>query len=152
MTFLPTLNAFGSYQLYDNNLFQFGADGYLFGAELKWNILEGTKRFSKTKKAKASLEKSKLEYQQYVSKSKLELNKTKRMLEDASNKIVLSQLAVEQSKEALRIRTNRFKEGLEKTTDLLMAETQFAQKQLEYYQTIFEYNSTKAYLKFLTIN
>ena len=150
MTFLPTLNAFGSYQLYDDNIFQFGADGYLFGAELKWNILQGSKRFGKAKKSRASFEKSKLEYQQYVSKSKLELNKTKRMLKDASNKIKLSQLAVNQSKEALRIRTNRFKEGLEKTTDLLMAETQFAQKQLEYYQTIFEYNSTKAYLKFLT--
>ncbi|WP_411895619.1 TolC family protein [Winogradskyella sp. A2] len=152
MTFLPTLNAFGSYQMYDDNIFQFGADGYLFGAELKWNILEGTKRFGKAKKAKASFEKSKLEYEQYVSKSKLELNRTKRMLEDASNKIQLSQLAVVQSQEVLRIRTNRFKEGLEKTTDLLMAETQYAQKQLEYYQTIFEYNSTKAYLKFLTTN
>lgn len=152
MTFLPTLNAFGSYQLYDDNLFQFGADGYLFGAELKWNILQGTKRFSKTKKAKASLEKSKLEYDQYVSKSKLELNKTERMLEDASLKVQWSQLAVEQSQEALRIRTNRFKEGLERTADLLMAETQYAQKQLEYFQTIYEYNGTKAYLKFLTTN
>ena len=68
------------------------------------------------------------------------------------SKLQLSKLAMEQSKEALRIRTNRFKEGLEKTTDLLIAETQFAQKELEYYQTIFEYNSTKAYLNFLTIN
>ncbi|GAB4161994.1 MAG: TolC family protein [Winogradskyella sp.] len=152
MTFLPTLNAFGSYQLYDDSLFQFGADGYLIGAELKWNILQGTKRFGKAKKSKASLEKSKLEYEQYVSKSQLELNKTKRLLEDMESQLQLSKLAVEQSKEALRIRTNRFKQGLEKTTDLLMAETQFAQKELEYYQTIFEYNRTKAYLKFLTIN
>ncbi|MCA0131687.1 TolC family protein [Winogradskyella alexanderae] len=152
MTFLPTLNAFGSYQLYDENLFQFGADGYLIGAELKWNILQGTKRFGKAKKAKASYEKSKLEYEQYVSQSKLELNKTKRLLEDAKSKTQLSQLAVEQSREALRIRTNRFREGLEKTADLLLAETQFAKKQLEYYQTIYEYNSTKAYLNFLMIN
>ncbi len=152
MTFLPTLNAFGSYQLYDDSLFQFGADGYLVGAELKWNILQGTKRFGKAKKSKATLEKSKLEYQQYVSKSQLELNKTKRLLQDMESKLQLSKLAMEQSKEALRIRTNRFKEGLEKTTDLLIAETQFAQKELEYYQTIFEYNSTKAYLNFLTIN
>ena len=43
MTFLPTLNAFGSYQLYDKEIFQFGANGYLFGAELKWDILEGNK-------------------------------------------------------------------------------------------------------------
>ncbi len=150
MTFLPTLNAFGSYQLYDKEIFQFGADGYLFGAELKWNILEGTKRFGKTQKTRATFEKSKLEYEQYVSKSQLELNKTKRLLTDAQSKLKLTQLAVAQSEEALRIRTNRFEEGLEKTTDLLVAETQYAQKQLEYFQTIFEYNSTKAYLKFLT--
>ena len=85
-----------------------------------------------------------------MSKSQLELNKTKRLLTDAQRKLNLTQLAVEQSEEALRIRTNRFEEGLEKTTDLLLAETQYAQKQLDYYQTIFEYNSTKAYLKFLT--
>ena len=150
MTFLPTLNAFGSYQLYDKEIFQFGANGYLFGAELKWNILEGTRRFGKTQKTRATFEKSKLEYEQYVSKSQLELNKTKRLLTDAQSKLKLTQLAVEQSEEALRIRTNRFEEGLEKTTDLLIAETQYAQKQLEYYQTIFEYNSTNAYLKFLT--
>ncbi len=150
MTFLPSLNAFGSYQLYDDQIFQFGAEGYLFGAELKWNILEGTKRFGKAQKTRATFEKSKLEYEQYVSKSQLELNKTKRLLSDAQSKLQLTQLAVEQSEEALRIRTNRFEEGLEKTTDLLVAETQYAQKQLEYYQTIFEYNSTKAYLKFLT--
>jgi outer membrane protein TolC len=57
---------------------------------------------------------------------------------------------MEQSEESLRIRGHRFKEGLEKTSDLLLAETQYAQKQLDYYQTIFEYNYTKAYLLFLT--
>ena len=70
---------------------------------------------------------------------------------DAENKLILTALALQQSEEALRIRTNRFKEGLEKTSDLLMAETQYAQKQLEYYQTIFQYNYTQAYLQFLTI-
>ena len=50
----------------------------------------------------------------------------------------------------LRIRTNRFKEGLEKTSDLLQSETQYSQKQLEHYQTIFEYNYALAYLQFLT--
>jgi len=31
-----------------------------------------------------------------------------------------------------------------------MAETQFAEKQLAYYQSIFQYNLTQAYIKFLT--
>ncbi|MFI1770732.1 TolC family protein [Thalassobellus citreus] len=150
MAFLPTLNAFGNYQLHDNQIYQGDANGYLFGAQLSWNIFQGSKRFGKAQKSKAEFEKSKLEYKQYVSKSNLELNKAKRMLIDAENKLNLTTLALQQSKEALRIRTNRFKEGLEKTSDLLMVETQYAQKQLEYYQTIFEYNYAQAYLQFLT--
>jgi len=150
MAFLPRLNAFGSYELYDDQIFQADANGYLFGAQLSWGIFQGSKRFGKAKKSKAEFEKSKLEYKQYVSQSNLELNKAKRAFLDAENKLQLTTIALQQSEESLRIRTNRFKEGLEKTSDLLMAETQFAQKQLEYYQTIFEYNYTQAYLQFLT--
>lgn len=150
MTFLPTLNAFGSYELYDDTMFQGGANGYVVGAQLSWTVLDGTKRFGKIQKSRAAYEKSKLQYEQYVSQSQLELNKAKRMFMDAENKLQLSKLAMEQSQESLRIRTNRFEEGLEKTSDLLVAEAQFAQKQLEYYQTIFEYNYAQAYLQFLT--
>lgn len=150
MAFLPRLNAFGSYELYDDQVFQGDASGYLFGAQLSWNVLEGTKRFGKAQKSKAEFEKSKLQLDQYVSQSNLEFNKAKRMLLDAENKLKLTELALRQSEESLRIRTNRFKEGLERTSDLLITETQYAQKQLEYYQTIFEYNYAQAYLNFLT--
>ena len=150
MAFLPRLNAFGSYEMYDDKVFQGDASGYIIGAQLSWDIFQGSKRFGKAQKSKAELEKSKLEYNQYVSKSNLELNKVKRQLEDAKNRLTLTNLAVEQSRESLRIRKNRFKEGLEKTADLLVAETQFSNKQLEYYQTIFEYNFTQTYLEFLT--
>ncbi|WP_292949200.1 TolC family protein [Olleya sp. UBA1516] len=150
MAFLPRLNAFGSYELYDDKIFQGGSNGYLFGAQLSWDIFQGSKRIGKAQKSKSEFEKSKLEYKQYVSQSNLELNKAKRAFIDADNKLKLTTLALQQSEESLRIRTNRFKEGLEKTSDLLLAETQYAQKQLEYYQTIFEYNYTQAYLQFLT--
>nr|WP_321230130.1 TolC family protein [uncultured Psychroserpens sp.] len=150
MAFLPTLNAFGSYELYDDQIFQGDANGYLFGAQLKWDLFQGSKRFGKAQKSKAEYNKSKLQYEQYVSQSHLEFNKAKRMLLDAENRLKLTVLALEQSKESLRIRTNRFGEGLEKTSDLLIAETQYAQKQLEYYQTVFEYNYAQAYLQFLT--
>ena len=150
MSLLPKLNAFGSYELYDSKLFQGNASGYLVGAQLSWDIFNGSKQIGKIQKSKAQLEKSKLEYNQYVSKSNLEFYKVKRYLTDIKNKLELTDLAVKQSKESLRIRQNRFKEGLEKTADLLLAETQLLQKQLTYYQTIFEYNFTHAYLQFLT--
>ncbi|WP_299336268.1 TolC family protein [uncultured Psychroserpens sp.] len=150
MAFLPRLNAFGSYEFYDEQLFQANANGYVIGAQLSWDIFQGSKRFGKVQKSKAEYEKSKLEYDQYVSQSQLELNKAQRMFIDAENRLKLTSLALQQSKESLRIRTNRFKEGLEKTSDLLIAESQYAQKELEYYQTIFEYNYAQAYLEFLT--
>ncbi|MGG8497324.1 TolC family protein [Tenacibaculum sp. TC6] len=150
MSFLPRLNAFGSYELYDNTLFNADANGYVIGAQLSWDLFKGYKRFGKLQKSKASYEKSQLELSQYKAKNQLEINQTQRALEDAEEQLKLTQLALEQSEESLKIRTNRFKEGLEKTSDLLMAETQYAQKQLEYYQTIFQYNTTQTYLDFLT--
>jgi len=152
MTFLPRLNAFGSYELYDDQIFQADASGYLYGAALTWNLFEGSKRFGKTQKSKAEFNKANLELEQYKADSQLELNKARRMFQDAKNNLKLMELALEQSKEALRIRTNRFTEGLERTTDLLNAETQFSQKQLEYFNTVFQHNYALAYLQFLTKN
>lgn len=148
--FLPRLNAFGSYELYDKNLFGTSAKGYLVGAQLSWNVFDGYKSIGKYDKAKAEFQKSETEKDQYKKQSQLEVNKTNRQLKDAENKVNLSQLAFEQSQEAFRIRQNRYAQGLEKTTDLLTSETQMIQKELDHLQAIFEYNFTKQYLQFLT--
>lgn len=150
MTFLPRLNAFGSYELYDRNLFATSANGYLIGAQLSWNLFDGYKSVGKYEKAKAEAQKADAEKEQYIAQSQLELNKTIRQLKDVENKVSLSQLALEQSQEVYRIRQNRFGQGLEKTTDLLQSETQMIQKELELLQSVFEYNFTKQYLQFLT--
>jgi outer membrane protein TolC len=148
--FLPRLNAFGSYELYDREIFKGTANGYLIGAQLSWNVFDGFKSIGKMQKAKAEFTKADTEKQQYIAQSQLELNKTNRQLKDAENKVNLSKLAFQQAQEAYRIRENRFKQGLEKTTDLLMSETLQAQKELEHLQAVFEYNFTKQYQEFLT--
>jgi outer membrane protein TolC len=150
MNFLPRLNAFGSYELYDDTLFGTNAKGYLVGAQLSWNVFDGYKSIGKMEKAKADFQKSEIENQQYKAQSQLELNKANRQLKDAENKVSLAKLALEQSQEAYRIRNNRFTQGLEKTTDLLQSETQMSQKELEFLQAVFEYNFTQEYLQFLT--
>lgn len=150
MNFLPRLNAFGSYEMYDNSLFGTAAKGYLVGAQLSWSVFDGYKSIGKMEKAKADFQKSEIETQQYKSQSQLELNKTNRQLKDAENKVNLEKLALEQSQEAYRIRSNRFTQGLEKTTDLIQAETQMFQKELAVLQAVFEYNITQDYAQFLT--
>ena len=150
MKFLPRLNAFGSFELYDNTIFGTNAKGYLVGAQMSWSLFDGYKSIGKMEKAKAEFQKSEIETLQYKAKSQMELNKTNRQLKDAENKVNLSNLALKQSQEAYRIRSNRFTQGLEKTTDLLQSETLMFQKELEFSQAVFEYHFTQNYLQFLT--
>ncbi len=150
MTFLPRLNAFGNYQMYDDQLFGTNAKGYLVGAQLSWTLFDGYKSLGQLQKSKIEYEKAEVEADQYKAQSQMELYTAYRQLKDAENKANNAELALQQSKEAYKIRKDRFEEGLVKTSDLLMSETQMYQKELEYLQTVFEYRYTKNYLDFLT--
>ncbi len=147
--FLPRLNAFGSWEMYDNKIAQFDANGYLVGLQLSRNVFDGLKSKSEQEKYKSELTKAQTEIQQYTKQSELELSKASRSVEDADSRITFTQKAWEQSKEAYRIRKNRYDQGLEKSADLLSAESLMSQKELEYQQAIFEHNTALAYLEFL---
>ena len=147
--FLPRLNAFGSFELYDNKPYQFNANGYFVGLELSWNIFDGMKTKSEIAKYKADLAKSETEVAQYQKQSILELTKAYRQVTDADHKVKLSKQAWEQTAEAYRIRKNRYAQGLEKASDVLNAETLMSKKELEYHQSVLEYNTALDYYKFL---
>lgn len=147
--FLPRLNAFGSWEMYDNKIAQFDANGYLVGLQLSWNVFDGLKSKSEQEKYKSERSKAQTEIEQYTKQSQLELNKAARSVQDADSKVTFTKQALEQSKEAYRIRKNRYDQGLEKSADLLSAETLMSQKELEFQQAIFEHNTAIAYLEFL---
>lgn len=147
--FLPRLNAFGSFELYDNKPYQFNANGYFVGVELSWNIFDGMKAKSEIAKYKADLVKSETEVAQYQKQSSLELTKAFRQVADADHKVKLTKQAWEQTAEAYRIRKNRYAQGLEKASDVLNAETLMSKKELEYHQSVLEYNTALEYYKFL---
>ena len=147
--FLPRVNAFGSFELHDNRPYEFGANGYLVGVQVSWNVFDGMKSKSEIEKQKAELLKSQTEIKQYQKQSELELSKSYRQVLDADNKVNLAKQAWEQSAEAYRIRKNRYAQGLEKASDILNAETLMSKKELEYQQAIFEYNTALEYFKFL---
>ncbi len=147
--FLPRLNAFGSYEIHDYKPWEFGGKGYLLGLQLSWNLFDGLK--SKSEQATYDAEKNKAiaEIDQYTQQSQLELKQAVRQIADADFKVTTAESAWEQSKEAYRIRKNRYDQGLEKSSDLLTAETLMSQKELEYHQAIFEYNTALEYYQFL---
>jgi outer membrane protein TolC len=150
MSYLPKLNAFGEYMFNDREAFGFSSDTYLAGLQLSWTIFNGTA--TRHKVAERVIERNKTERQLSYQKeqAQLELNKTQRQLDDATFAVRQQDIAISQASEALRILQNRYLQGLVTTTDLLQAETLLSQQKLNQAQAIFQYNTTIAYLEFLT--
>lgn len=149
-TILPRLNAFATFETNDNNPITFNASNYLIGAQISWNIFDGMQRSAKIQKAEAQLEKGKLAKQKYMSANQAEFQKSLRMQEQSITKLNTINLAVEQAKESLRIRSNRFEQGLEKASDVLMAEATYSEVKLQALQTILEINISNLYAQFLS--
>lgn len=150
MTFLPRINAFGSYNLNDSKAFKFRNDSYLAGINLSWDIFSGNRNRSKMKSAQYQKSRMQEELSLHIKKEQLELDKAKRDLNDSQTEINKQQISVEQAEEALRILADRHSEGLASTTDLLMAQAQFSQQKLLLSQAVMSYNIIEAYLRFLS--
>jgi outer membrane protein TolC len=152
MSKLPRINAFGAWQLNDKSMLGFGANAYLVGVQLSWTVFNGNR--TKNNLSQQMFEKDKLssQLQQQKEEAGLQINQAKRQLADASFAMKQQLLAVEQSSEALRVLQKRYEQGLVKTMDVLMAQTQLSQQQLGYVQAVFQYNMATAYLQFLTVS
>lgn len=150
MSYLPKLNAFGEYMINDAEVFGFGSQAYLVGLQLSWNIFDGTATQHKIQQQKIEKQKTERQLSYQQEQAQLELNKTRRQLDDARFAVAQQDIAVSQASEALRILQNRFLQGLVTTTELLQSETLLAQQKLSLAQAIFQYNTTIAYLEFLT--
>ena len=150
MSELPKLNAFGSYQLNDSKMMGFGANAYLIGAQLSWDIFKGYR--TKNTIVTQTLERNKLSEQlsQQKEESALELSKTKRDIADATAEITTQKSGINQAEEALRILQNRYEQGLVNTTDVLQATTQLSQQKFGLAQAVFNKNVATAYQQFLT--
>jgi outer membrane protein TolC len=149
-SYLPRINAFASYQVNDYRLTGFSAGSYLAGLQLSWDIFKGNSTKNKISTQQTELTKLTDQLQNQQEQSQLELNKTLRQLEDARFKIRQQTAAIENATEALRILQDRYEQGLVNSTDVLHAQTQLSQQQLGKASAVFSYNSTAAYIRFLT--
>lgn len=150
LSYLPKLNAFGNYQYNDSRLTGFGANAYLVGIQLSWNLFNGGK--TKQVIAAQKLERDKLAVQlaQQKDQSQQELDKAFRDLSDARYEMVQNEAAIGQATEALRILQNRYQQGLVNTTDVLNADTQLSQLKFSLAQAQFTADVTRAYIQLLT--
>lgn len=130
--FAPRVNAFGSYGFNDTAAFGNQSDNYMVGVQLKWDLFQGGKQIGKTQKAKHESEIAYLALEEKKAQVQRDLMRLKNELILAKEQVALSALAAKQAQEVYTIRVNRFAEGLEKTSDLLMDESNFLNKQLDF--------------------
>jgi len=142
MKLLPRVNAFGSFEYNDTKFFGTQANNWMVGVNLQWNIFNGFQNIASIQKSKAELSLAETEYQKAKAQGLNEINASLRDIEAVKAKLSLAKASVTQSEEALRIITNRYNKGLEKTIDLINAETSALNAKLMYWKTLYFYNVT----------
>ncbi len=148
-SFLPKIKAFAGFELNDNIPFAMGANNFQVGVTVGWDIYKGNIRNTTINKTKAEIEEKRLELEENMAAAQLEIVKNRREITDIKSQIELHDLSIGQAEEALTIRKNRFKQGLEKSTDIINSETQLSQRKLARLQSLYALNIKHAYLKFL---
>lgn len=147
--FLPNLNVMGRYEFNDDTPFGTGAENYLVGASLKWNLFNGYKNVAGWQQSKQKMEKAKIAQRQQAAKNKVQISDAYRSILQAQTSIEKNKASVEQAKETLRIRSDRYDQGMEKTTDLLDAEVQLQEARVQKLKALYAYNVNLAQLELM---
>lgn len=151
-SFIPKINLFGSYEFNDNEFAGFDASSYMIGANLRWDIFSGFSKVGKVMEAKADYRKAQSMQESHRLDQENKVRQAMRSIDHATKQISLTEQAIEQSTEDVKIRTNRYVEGMERTTDLLEAETKLAEAKLNNVMALYQYNMSIAALEMLLEN
>jgi outer membrane protein TolC len=148
--FVPRLNARGTYAWNDDTAFGTDAAGYTVGASLTWSLFDGFRQIGRAHQAEADLRRAEIALERQSLENEVEITEAQRDLAATRERIRQTEAAVEQAEESLRIRSDRYAEGLERTSDLLQAEATLAERRLARLQALYRHNVTLYRLELLT--
>ena len=148
--FLPKLNAFGGYEWNDEVPFGTQGDSWMAGASLSWDLFSGFKNAGAAQRARADLRRAELAVRDQALQNDVQITAALRNLEASRQQLRQAESAIDQARESLRIRSDRFEQGLEQTTDVLNAEVTLANKRLAYLKTLYDHTMNIYRLELLT--
>ena len=150
LAFVPTLNAQGTTGWYDDSPFGTRGQSWTAGVSLSWSLFEGYQQIGQAQQAEAELQRAEIALQQKSLQNEVEIKSARRDLEAARERIDQARQAVEQAEESLRIRSDRYGQGMARTTDLLQAEATLAERRLAYLKALYDHNVAVYRLEMLT--
>lgn len=148
-SFLPSLNAFASYELNDDGIAGTKGRSWTIGAMIRWNIFSGFDHIGELQKASARLSSLETEFDKMKTNSAREVSAAVRAMKSAAKGVDLASLAVRQAEETHRVRSDRYEKGLERTADLLQAEATLSGARLTYLNSLYKHAASLFMLEFL---
>lgn len=148
----PKVMLVGEINYNDNTVFGNDASSYKLMAVAKFNIFNGKKTRAKVKRANEEYKTNKNYLKQMEEGVKLQVKQAYFNFQDASKQYETSTLAEKQAHQNLKLREERYKSGVEKTTDLLSADTEYLKASTAKLHSLFTYLKSIENLKFMTGN
>ena len=146
--FIPSLNAFANYELNNDHFSGTSGKNWMVGAVLQWNIFSGFDQIGDLEKASAKQSNLESQYARMKSSARNEMASTLGAIESSRKRVALADAQVQQGEEQLRVVSDRYARGLERTTDLLQSEASLSNARLSRLQILFQHASNVFMLEF----
>lgn len=145
----PKVFLVGQLNYHDSDFAGFEGDSYKVMAVAKYNLFNGKRTRAKVNRAKSQYE----SYHNYLTQMEngiqLQIKQALFRLQEAEQRYKVAKLSYKQAKENVVLREERYKKGVEKTTDLLDADTALQQAATNKLHALFDYLKAKRNLNYM---
>jgi len=146
--FLPVISGYGTWEMDNPSLSDYGGNNWSAGISLNWNLFAGGGDAARRDAALQRLEQKRRQVTAMESAMALEVHSALIQYRAAEQQVIAAQAAEAQSEEGLRILKNRYNAGLATMTDLLSAETARSSARTNLAEAIYRHRLSYAQLEY----
>ncbi len=149
-SFGPRVNAFGSWEEDSHSVGWTGANNWVAGAEVQFDLFAGGSKRAALDREKAMQERAAAGYAGFQNAVRLEVRSAYYQFDAAQQQVKVARGTIAQAEESLRINQNRYEGGLSTVTDMLRVEEAAHRAKADYWQAVYRMNSSYAGMELAT--
>lgn len=135
---LPVISVRGAFEEDREDFLTRGGPNWSGSVALSWNILNGGGDKARIAEASESVARTEAERDRTISSVRLDVRRAWENLRAADQQVDVSQNAIAEAAESLRITKNRYEAGLSTVTDLLRTESAVLESRMQYLTTLHD--------------
>ncbi len=148
--FGPRVNAFGSWEEDSHSVGWTGANNWVAGAEVQFDLFAGGAKRAALAREKAMQERASAGYSGFQDAVRLEVRSAYYQFDAAQQQVKVARGAIAQAEESLRINQNRYEGGLSTVSDMLRVEEAAHRAKADYWQAVYRMNASYAGVELAT--